>query len=202
VNKGRSPERPLFMCRRSERSEEVQEILFVRLAKSIEVCDDAIRLGPWTLVRANRGDQIRRAAVVQEEEALSQPRPIDAAPPGWSLDGCGGARKRMSWTGGARARGARVGGRCRTAWLVARWSAWTKSVAARSRSSGARRRRAANAGREFETSASLLLAGRETSAARGRSRPAGADPAARRTGATTPRAPRARPRRRWPAHRA
>jgi len=62
-------------------------------------------------VRLDRLDQIRRAAVVQEEEALSQPRPIDAAPPGWSLDGCGGARKRMSWTGGARARGARC--RCR-----------------------------------------------------------------------------------------
>src|SRR2546425_1132098 len=61
-----------------QRAEEVQEVLLLLLAESVEVVDDGIGLGrrePQTgpaLVRLDRLEQVGGAAVVEEEDALPQ----------------------------------------------------------------------------------------------------------------------------------
>src|SRR5262245_66078946 len=56
----------------SERPQEVEQVLLLPLAQQQVVRHHAVRLRAVARVRADRDDQVRSAAIVQEEQALTE----------------------------------------------------------------------------------------------------------------------------------
>src|SRR5579884_1016356 len=55
-----------------QRTQEVQQVLFLGCGKRVEVCNHAIGFRPTAGMISNRGKQVAGAAIMQEEAALSQ----------------------------------------------------------------------------------------------------------------------------------